>query len=377
MQITHKIALDFAVQGPTPTLCAVQGDCGTRLVQITLTENGTAWTIPSDAAVSIRYRRPDGTGGVYDTLSDGSSAWSAGDGTLDLIIAPELLCLEGLTVVSAAITREEAVLGTFCFHVIAAPDPSADIPPADKYISLGSTIGELKAYVDEKVASGLGLLTAETVTTDTPEDSETVAVTALSLDQSALSLNAGATRQLTCTVSPADAANQDVTWETSDSAVATVSAGLVTAVGSGNCTITARSAENSTVCATCTVAVAAVSGTVTVLFSSLDTLVTGAILTSTGSTVTVSTGSYVSFPYIEGMYVSTYMNESWIASGKPAVMVYDPTAAAYQDAGAELIGTRLYGITLTGYDAGSTVYVNSYNIGSQDANCYYQYETEA
>lgn len=54
-----------------------------------------------------------------------------------------------------------------------------------------------------------------------------------------------ATTQLTATLSFADGSTQDVTssadWVSSDEAVATVSAGLVTAVAEGTCTVTATS----------------------------------------------------------------------------------------------------------------------------------------
>lgn len=66
-----------------------------------------------------------------------------------------------------------------------------------------------------------------------------VAATGITLDQSALTLDKGATAQLTATLSPADATSE-ISWESSDANVATVKDGLVTAVGAGNATITAQ-----------------------------------------------------------------------------------------------------------------------------------------
>ncbi len=69
--------------------------------------------------------------------------------------------------------------------------------------------------------------------------STTVAVTSVSLNKSSASLTAGDTLQLTATVSPSNATNKTVTWTSSNTKVATVSGGKVTAVAAGTVTITA------------------------------------------------------------------------------------------------------------------------------------------
>lgn len=70
------------------------------------------------------------------------------------------------------------------------------------------------------------------------EDGE-VSVTGISLDEEELELTVEETAHLTEKISPKEAANTDVTWESSDEDVATVSKrGKVTAVGEGECAIT-------------------------------------------------------------------------------------------------------------------------------------------
>lgn len=82
-----------------------------------------------------------------------------------------------------------------------------------------------------------------------------VAVTGVSLNTTNLSLVAGNTSQLTATVAPANATNKNVTWSSSNTAVATVSSnGLVTAVAQGSATITVTTQDGNKT-ATCTVAV--------------------------------------------------------------------------------------------------------------------------
>lgn len=83
-----------------------------------------------------------------------------------------------------------------------------------------------------------------------------VMVSAIALNQTALSLNPGGAFSLTATVSPDNATNKAINWTTSDSSVATVSAsGLVTAVGVGTATITATAIDGSEKYATCSLSV--------------------------------------------------------------------------------------------------------------------------
>lgn len=65
-----------------------------------------------------------------------------------------------------------------------------------------------------------------------------VPVTGVTLSSSSGALNPGSSLTLIATVAPSNATNKGVVWSTSDSTVATVSNGLVTAVAVGNATIT-------------------------------------------------------------------------------------------------------------------------------------------
>lgn len=68
---------------------------------------------------------------------------------------------------------------------------------------------------------------------------QTVNVTGVHLNMSTVSLNVGSTQQLIASIQPANATNQNVTWSTTSSSIATVSStGLVTAMSAGTVTIT-------------------------------------------------------------------------------------------------------------------------------------------
>ena len=80
-----------------------------------------------------------------------------------------------------------------------------------------------------------------------------IEVTSVSLSQSELSLEIGESETLTATLSPDNATDKSVTWQSANPSVATVTNGKVTAVSSGNANITVIT-HNSKI-ATCTVTV--------------------------------------------------------------------------------------------------------------------------
>ena len=68
------------------------------------------------------------------------------------------------------------------------------------------------------------------------------------LDRQEAKLPVGRTVKINATVVPSYAKEKEVTWESSDPGVATVDAGVITAVGAGNCIITASAGEKSAQC---------------------------------------------------------------------------------------------------------------------------------
>ncbi len=122
---------------------------------------------------------------------------------------------------------------------------------------------ESVATVDEN-----GLVTAKAfgtavITVTTKDQSKTatctvtvkpIAVTGVSLSDKNVSLKAGMTYQLTASIAPENAANQEVTWSSSNTDVATVENGLITAIADGTAIIIVKTLDGNKT-ATCTVAV--------------------------------------------------------------------------------------------------------------------------
>ena len=82
-----------------------------------------------------------------------------------------------------------------------------------------------------------------------------VDVEEVTLNETAISIVEGKTATLTATIAPNDASNKSVTWTSSNTNIATVEAGTVTAVAEGTTTIRATSVVDNTKYAECTVTV--------------------------------------------------------------------------------------------------------------------------
>jgi uncharacterized protein YjdB/glycosidase len=83
----------------------------------------------------------------------------------------------------------------------------------------------------------------------------TIAVTSVTVSPTSATVAVGATSQLTATVNPSNATNKTVTWSSSNTNVASVSAvGLVTGVGAGTATVTVTTQDGSKT-ATCAITV--------------------------------------------------------------------------------------------------------------------------
>ena len=128
-------------------------------------------------------------------------------------------------------------------------------------------VGEGKAAITATAKDGSGIKASCTVTV-------TVPVSTISLSSNSLALFVGKSSQLTATVSPTTATNQSLTWSTSNTNIATVSAdGIVKAVGEGKAIITATAKDGSGIKATCDVTVTVPVSTITLSATTLSLFV--------------------------------------------------------------------------------------------------------
>ena len=109
----------------------------------------------------------------------------------------------------------------------------------------GTTVTVVPTDRTKAVSVGITATTGHSEIKVTFGEASVVAVTGVSLDQSNLTMNVGETSTLTATVAPSDAFNKDVTWSSSDDAIATVADGKVTAVAAGTANITVKTDDGS------------------------------------------------------------------------------------------------------------------------------------
>ncbi len=163
--------------------------------------------------------------------------------------------------------------------------------------------------------------------------SDAVQVESVALNKTALALTVGGSETLTATILPENAANKNVTWTSSNPAVATVVDGKVTALAAGNSTITVKTVNGKT--DTCTVTVTA--GT--------TIPVTGV---SIPATFTFKVGASSRFAATILPENAANKNVTWTSSN-PAVLTIDANTGIVKALAA---GTAI--ITATTVDGGKT-----------------------
>lgn len=131
MIATTKIKMDLANLQRRIRIDAVQDDRYSRNLQISLYNGSLAFTPPADTSVLVRYRKPDGTAGIYDTLPDGSTAWSISGNTVTVALAPQVCTVSGQAELVVSLLWGGAQLSCFTIGLDIHPQPqgTADSKP--------------------------------------------------------------------------------------------------------------------------------------------------------------------------------------------------------------------------------------------------------
>ena len=181
------------------------------------------------------------------------------------------------------------------------------------------------ATITAKTSNGKTATVAVTV----KSDSTTVAVTGITLSRSTANLLVGHSCTATATITPDNATNKTVTWTTSNSSIATVSNGKITAKGVGTCTITAKTNNGKT--ATVKVTVKADTSTALTNSSKLskNIITLGTTVTLTG----VASGG--TSPYKYAFYYKPTTSSTYITLGtefsSTSSTTFKPTSKGYYD----------------------------------------------
>ncbi|MBO5323696.1 MAG: metallophosphoesterase [Oscillospiraceae bacterium] len=161
MTITHKINMDLVSKGIAPKFDMVQGDYCARQIEIRLFSNNTPWSIPENALVMVRYRRPDKSVGIYNTLPDGTSAYTiTGGNALSITVTPEALAIPGTVSLVVSLSNRERELSTFEVQIEVQPNLSSGAALDGNYSSITGMLP-----IPDVAVSGQ-MLVVDEITTD-------------------------------------------------------------------------------------------------------------------------------------------------------------------------------------------------------------------
>ena len=219
------------------------------------TETLTATVIPSDAT-NKRVRWSSNNTAVATVENGTVAAVSAGNATITVTTEDgnhtarcEVVVTDPVPAASVTLSQTELIL-----RKGATAKLTATVSPADatnkkvRWNSNNTAVAIVESGTVAALSAGNATITVTTEDGNYTARCEVVVtdpipVSGVTLSQTELSLVKGATATLSATVVPADATNKKVTWRSSNTSIATVENGTVTAVSAGNATITVTTEE--------------------------------------------------------------------------------------------------------------------------------------
>lgn len=191
-----------------------------------------------------------GTATIKVTTEDGNKT-----GTCDITVVERTYPVTGVSLDKTSITMVKGESTSLSATV----SPSNATNKNVIWTSSNTSVATVAGGTVSAVGRGSAMITVKTQDGDytaTCSVTVIVPVTSVKLDKSSISLTEGDSQTLIATISPSDATNKNVSWESSNTEVATVKGGKVTAVKPGTATITVTTEDGSKT-ATCEVSVKA------------------------------------------------------------------------------------------------------------------------
>lgn len=155
LTVKQAVQLSMTLNGVPPTLHMVQGDANSRTIVATLWDGAQLYSIPAGAAIMVRFRKPDGTGGLYDATEGGNKVSYAGS-IVTAPVATQMLAVVGdvfaeIDIFGSSSGAAAERLATFRFVIKVAPCvlPDAQIISSDYYNILAADIAGAKAAADQ------------------------------------------------------------------------------------------------------------------------------------------------------------------------------------------------------------------------------------
>ena len=149
IETTAALRVDMLDPGAPQIIHAVQDDSNSRKIAFNIYAGGAQWAVPDGTLVTVRYKKPDGTAGFYDTLPDGSTSAAMIDGNVVTVaLVPQAFTVRGNVPVQIKLYDSAGTsIATFAvvMHVSANVVSDAEIVSSDYYSILTKQIADTLA----------------------------------------------------------------------------------------------------------------------------------------------------------------------------------------------------------------------------------------
>lgn len=152
LETTAALRVDMLDPGAPQIIHAVQDDSNSRKIAFSIYAGGVQWAVPDGTLVTVRYKKPDGAAGFYDTLPDGNTPAATIYGnvvTVDLV--PQAFTVRGNVPVQIKLYDSSGTsIATFAvvMHVSANVVSDAEIVSSDYYSVLTKQIADVLAAAE-------------------------------------------------------------------------------------------------------------------------------------------------------------------------------------------------------------------------------------
>ena len=185
LETTAALRVDLVDPGAPQIIHAVQDDSNSRKIAFSIYAGGAQWAVPDGTLVTVRYKKPDGTAGFYDTLPDGSTPAATIDGNVVTVsLVPQAFTVRGNVPVQIKLYDSVGTsIATFAvvMHVSDNVVSDAEIVSSDYYSVLTKQIADVLAAAAASSASTASTASGQAQTAATNAgQSETNAATSAS-----------------------------------------------------------------------------------------------------------------------------------------------------------------------------------------------------
>lgn len=146
MKVTSQITVDLLHPNVATLVYAKQADQQSRFISAALLEGSQPWTPPTGALTAVRYRKPDGTIGWYDTTENKAAAVTMNGNVATIQLAAQALTVSGDVYIELEFyTQSAEKLSSFALvlAVEASAVSDGEIESSDYFNVLAETLAEI------------------------------------------------------------------------------------------------------------------------------------------------------------------------------------------------------------------------------------------